>query len=47
MQNSFEEQVLQQVGAHRGDVIGKYHPGDQSVYDALVRQRRISPCACR
>ena len=29
-----------------GDVIGKYHPhGDQSVYDTIVRWRRISPCA--
>ena len=31
-----------------GDVLGKYHPhGDQSVYDALVRLARISPCAIR
>ena len=30
-----------------GDVIGKYHPhGDQSVYDAMVRMARTSPCAC-
>ena len=28
-----------------GEVSGKYHPhGDRSVYDAMVRWRRISPC---
>lgn len=31
-----------------GDVIGRFHPhGDQAVYEALVRRRRISPRAIR
>ena len=31
-----------------GDVMGKYHPhGDNAIYDALVRWRRISRCDCR
>jgi hypothetical protein len=34
---------VQEVAKIVGDVMGNFHPhGDQAIYDALVRSRRIS-----